>query len=215
MGKRIVEELGLTDSCETLAKWMAHLVAERIREVESEEDVVRKRKLESECVELIKGLWERRACLPGGAAPLGTIQEAMAALKSIQDDIKGFYHVRRAAQEMGSPWLEFACNSHALDRNLSVIAYLTALLESDFETAKRWLAESGNMLSADERRLIESLDRWLDSESVFGIPSDSVSIRGLAPEDRKERVLRKLKELLADQTAALQRLRERLAGKSH
>jgi hypothetical protein len=65
LGKAIVKELELDPGVDTLAKWMAHYVAEKI---ESAEKLNGKKKMhaEKECFETILKLWEHRWSIPRG-----------------------------------------------------------------------------------------------------------------------------------------------------
>lgn len=63
LGKSIVKELGLDPGVDTLSKWMAHYVAEKI---ELSEKLIgsKKTKAEKECFEIILKLWENRWSVP-------------------------------------------------------------------------------------------------------------------------------------------------------
>ena len=70
LGKTIVDELNLANSCETLAKWMAHYLSEQMKLVEDEADPALKQKAEQQCVELILQIWRidefaRECCTSG------------------------------------------------------------------------------------------------------------------------------------------------------
>jgi len=76
LGKSIVKELGLDPGVDTLSKWMAHYVAEKM-ELAKKLTGSKKTKAEKECFEIILKLWEARYAVP--------------TLKSYLDDFKPFF----------------------------------------------------------------------------------------------------------------------------
>ncbi|MEQ8474510.1 MAG: hypothetical protein RIC35_25150 [Marinoscillum sp.] len=76
LGKSIVKELELDPGVDTLSKWMAHYVAEKI-ELTEKLTGSKKTKAEKECCEIILKLWESRYAVP--------------RLKSYLDDFKPFF----------------------------------------------------------------------------------------------------------------------------
>jgi hypothetical protein len=81
LGTRIVKELGVDDSVDTLGRWMAHYVAGLIQEAQ-EATSSTKHKKRSECAAFILELWKHRYELPLGNRPfdqwgpiLSTLQE--------------------------------------------------------------------------------------------------------------------------------------------
>ncbi len=63
LGKAIVKELELNPGVDTLAKWMAHYVAEKIALAERLSGN-KKKQAEEECFEIISKLWEHRWSIP-------------------------------------------------------------------------------------------------------------------------------------------------------
>jgi hypothetical protein len=211
LGKRIVSELGLTDSCETLAKWMAHYLAEQIQLAEAEQDPLLKQQIEQRCSELVLRLWKKRHSMPGRVAPLANLRDALTALQEMHSERTSLDGMRQLAQEGHSPWFEFACKSYSIDRRMSAIAYLTGVLEADIGVARQWVVEHKDMLSSDEKKLIETLDDWLNNEMRWDIDGSAVSIGTLQPKERTNAVLCRLEEVLQQQVDALQHLKMRLS----
>lgn len=82
LGRKLVEELGLDESSDTLGRWMAHYVAELIQGVESaqgEERVV----MQSRCADAILNLWKHRFALPEGRRPFERIESIVQWLESL------------------------------------------------------------------------------------------------------------------------------------
>ena len=70
LGKLLVKELGLETSNDTLSRWMAHYIAEKIAKSESLPLGKEKDDAEKDCLETILKVWERRWLLPSGKRPL-------------------------------------------------------------------------------------------------------------------------------------------------
>jgi hypothetical protein len=66
LGKKIVDELGLDQSVDTLGRWMAHYIAELIVDVEAAEANDKAGKM-AKCVAAILDLWRHRNPFPYSA----------------------------------------------------------------------------------------------------------------------------------------------------
>ncbi|NTU49842.1 MAG: hypothetical protein HGA87_02945 [Desulfobulbaceae bacterium] len=82
LGKRLVEELGLDQSVDTLGRWMAHYIAELIHDAETaiEEDQDEKR---SQCASAILDLWDHHSTMPRGRRPFQDFEAILRALESL------------------------------------------------------------------------------------------------------------------------------------
>ncbi len=82
LGKKLVDELGLDNSVDTLGRWMAHYIAELILDVEgaaSENDLSKQER----CASAILELWQHRAELPNGRRPFEDFEPILRALESL------------------------------------------------------------------------------------------------------------------------------------
>ncbi len=82
LGKRIVTELGIDESTDTLGRWMAHYIAELILAAESAsvEEQPAKR---AQCTTAILELWNHRHHLPAGKRPFEDFDAVLRALESL------------------------------------------------------------------------------------------------------------------------------------
>ena len=85
LGKKLVDELGLEQSVDTLGRWMAHYIAEKIEAAECAADNVRDQKM-SECRDVILKLWAHRSELPNGQRPFKEFERLFRALRSLDLD---------------------------------------------------------------------------------------------------------------------------------
>ena len=82
LGKRLVDELGLVNSCDTLSRWMAHHIAELMTEAGVATGQERTLKL-AECRRAILELWKARQDLPEHSRPLRDFEAIFRALESL------------------------------------------------------------------------------------------------------------------------------------
>jgi hypothetical protein len=115
LGRKLVIELGLEPSVDTLGRWMAHYVAELIAKAESA--TRRDRRLaEKACFETILALWKHRAELPRGKRPFESMEPIVRAVESLDPDdhTPRYFRVARQAQREREEksevdrWLVFA-----------------------------------------------------------------------------------------------------------
>ncbi len=86
LGKLLVTELGLDTSTDTLSRWMAHYVSEKITLSESLPSGSEKQIVEKECFELILKLWKHRWTLPFGKRPLENFEPILKVLERLNTE---------------------------------------------------------------------------------------------------------------------------------
>ena len=82
LGKKLIRELKLGDTTDTLARWMAHYVAELIKDSERRSTKDRPGQLEK-CFEAILALWQQMHVLPDGKRPFEGLEPVLRALESL------------------------------------------------------------------------------------------------------------------------------------
>lgn len=61
LGQRIVRELDLEDSNDTLGRWMAHRIAQLMQRADEARNDEEREETQSECADLILRVWSRRS----------------------------------------------------------------------------------------------------------------------------------------------------------
>jgi hypothetical protein len=151
LGKQIVNELGLDNSVDTLARWMAHRVAELIERAEhtstdEERDLARR-----ECSDLIIRLWERRTQWPYGR-PLGEVAEFLENL------INEPSRYNQTPQESDKhTWVGSLLRLLSLLEREEAVCRNAAIAELNLEKEREWLSQHSEDLSAEEVKIIERL----------------------------------------------------------
>lgn len=83
LGRKLVDELGLEPSVDTLGRWMAHYLAELIAKCEAGEG---NREAKRECFDVILALWRHRSELPNGMRPFEDLEPIIRAVASLDPD---------------------------------------------------------------------------------------------------------------------------------
>jgi hypothetical protein len=91
LGKRLVDQLDLADSADTLGRWMAHHVAELIVEAEQASARDRSAKMRK-CRDAVLSLWEHRRALPNGQRPFEDLEPIMRAVASLDPNQEASRH---------------------------------------------------------------------------------------------------------------------------
>ncbi|KZK75246.1 MAG: hypothetical protein A3K90_04240 [Pelodictyon luteolum] len=85
LGRKLVEELGIEPSVDTLDRWMAHYIADLIVKAENATDE-EKSLAEQNCFEAIMVLWKHRAELPNGKRPFENLEPVIRAIESLDPE---------------------------------------------------------------------------------------------------------------------------------
>jgi len=193
LGKRLVEELGMEPSVDTLGRWMAHYIAELIRKAEETDDPDVRSKAQEKCCETILKLWEHRAMLPRGARPLANLEGVLKAIENLRGQKTPWsLFSTEEVERIGGPWIWFAKVVEDIGLRMCRIAVLTAIAEASLGKEKRWLQEHKEMLSEEEIKVIQALDSWLSEEMLWQTEQDRVSVGDLEPNERTRRVLEEI-----------------------
>lgn len=169
LGKRLVTQLKLGD--DETAQWMAHALAERIKDVENAPPEKRVA-AQSSCAELVFQLWERRYSLPTQLRPLKSLEPLLRTLNSL-DTTSGprfrFMQERPAdvkVDEGVEKTLDLAMKLDDAARIL-VQYFLATAAEQASEETQPWI-QSAIDAGADvslEVRVIRFVDSGLDRSS--------------------------------------------------
>lgn len=212
LGRRLVEELGLEPSRDTLGRWMAHYIADLMTKAANAtgEDKV---SAENECFGAILALWKHRSELPNGERPYEEIEPVMRAIKSLDPDseVPRYYHIAHPpmseVQEQSDQvkWLEMVTR---LDYTAKIlIGYCLAEAASGaLDRSEEWvkLAEAANADHGVPEMVIEFISSTASQKN--GLDPDTLDRKVL--EDR----LRRLQEFMKISETVVNILNERVAA---
>ncbi len=114
VGKQLVRQLGLRDSVDTLGRWLAHALAEKLLAVEGA-PAAEKPARQAEAIDLILKLWAHRRDFPRGTRPFEDPEGLAMALAQLDPNDKAprFFSPASPREVVGAapeakPWLDRA-----------------------------------------------------------------------------------------------------------
>merc|ERR1712137_994692 len=159
LGKKLIKELELVYTGNTLARWMAHYLAELINNIDKCESKEEKIKFQKECCDIILEIWQKRERVPieKPTEKLKPIIDVLSLLKKNEHPFirHRFFDKKNGLKNSNSSWLSFLekvkNNSERIYRKSLIVIISEELLEKD----KEWIEEHGSFLSDDEKSVIE------------------------------------------------------------
>lgn len=201
VGRRLVTTLGLADSVDTLARWMAHTLAEKLDAADRATGGDRTA-AQAEAIDLILKLWAHRRDLPPGHRPFEDLEATARVLKRLdpEDTSNRFFGLERFPPIEGAPEAAKVWLQRALE------------IDNAARTAIRYCIQAADDATpgdrADWAQLAEAADLERDVEvSILRfVGSMGAARRGDAPDDAAARALRRDQEkavVLKDAGAAI------------
>jgi len=131
LGKLLVQELGLDQSVDTLARWMAHYIAEKMELLERLPESKEKDDAKKDCFETILDLWKHRWLLPSGRRPLESFEPILRVIERINPEKEEPFFYRFSDHDLSEINTESSNEKEIND-------YLNIALQID-RTAKIWI----------------------------------------------------------------------------
>lgn len=147
LGERIVEELGLTDSTDTLGRWMAHRLAELLDRAENERSAKAREAAAVAASDLVLRIWRHRSAWPRGWPP----KSSVAALRALDPP------PYERPQPSGSPWLDALPNLDRIQSRERTAWLHLGLADLPFDDEERWLDDGDVEMTQRERAVLERL----------------------------------------------------------
>ena len=213
LGKKLISELELDDTSNTLARWMAHYIAELMASIEASKSDTEKAKLKKECCNLIIELWQMKDRLPF-EKPLDNAHEFLKILRVLKKADNAASLRPRWLQyrsvDRQSPWSDFLekvkGNSekifcHAIELNLN-----QELMLKDNE----WLKNHKEFLSEEEIEFIEHLDMLSKIDFSTGVVdlNNKPNKKEVNPEERLKVVFDEMEKLIDEERKSLKSLKK-------
>lgn len=167
LGKMLVKELGIEPGVDTLARWMAHYLAEKIHLAEVLPHSHEKAEAEKECCDLILKIWDHRSQIPRGRRPFENFEPILKVLESIDPDNREPFLHRMSEHELK----QLANNNPNYE---AIKHYIESVVEIE-KVARVWME---NLLNQAALKVTdEKTKAWLEAASLIGLPADIHSIR--------------------------------------
>lgn len=158
LGHHLATELGFSDSCDTLGKWMSHHLAEVMDRAEQEENPEKREEYQQQAVELILKIWERRSSLNGNAYPLARFKGIIDSLSILSPESNVWERNRLGRYE-----------SLAADSFSMVVDLYRTLHFIEFVSLKSAKSKQvpPSVLSDEEQKIYDFLTAWAEEELGF------------------------------------------------
>jgi hypothetical protein len=160
LGEKLVKELNLEYSTNTLARWMSHYLAELMESIENAESKEEKKMLQRQTCDIILKIWSQKENLPI-IKPLDNLKPIIEILQVFQEDKTVHVHPRWIEYNStfrNNEWASFVDlvknNSERIFDKVLQINLHKDLLTKD----KEWLAENSGFLSNDEINFLQFID---------------------------------------------------------
>jgi hypothetical protein len=213
LGTKIVEELGLDDSVDTLGRWMAHYIAELILDAETALPEKRSEKM-SICASAILDLWKHHSSFQTGKGPFEDIEPIFSVLESLnlEDDSRRYFRqVWRAVDsdnlnEEVKDWLEMA-SSFDYSARILIRFCLAQATEFSLDQSKEWIRLAKNAGADDDEQFFRIADFFSDENELINENDPNTE----AYKEMKERIER-LDKFIGEATMLAEQMRECLAN---
>ncbi|WP_055436659.1 hypothetical protein [Lacinutrix algicola] len=207
LGKKLIKELELVYTVNTLSRWMTHYLAELINTIDKCESKEEKSKLQKECCDIILEIWKKREGLPieKPTEKLKPIIDVISLLKKNEHPFirHRFFDKKKGLKNSNSSWLSFLeivkNNSERIYRKSLIAMISEELLEKD----KDWIKENGDFLSDDEKSVVEYLDSIREITISF---HDGQEVE-VTEKEKIKKLFNELEEQLDEQKEELLRLK--------
>jgi hypothetical protein len=210
LGKKLVKELDLEYSVNTLARWLSHYLAELICNAENEENKQDKKMLQKECCEIILKIWSQKEILPI-TKPLASLEPLIEILNTLSGEKEeGILPrwIQHRISPRSSPWATFAdmvkSNSEKILSQVLQMNIHEELLAKD----KEWMNENLELLTEDQIRFLE----FIDILSSHNFTRGAVDLKDFKITDDNEKridyMFGEMEKLLDEQKAELSNIRQ-------
>lgn len=207
LGNKIVKELDLSKSVDTLGKWMAQYTAELIHKIEICENEENKEALQKECSELILKLWKNKKILPIDQ-PLSNLKPLIKILEGLNS--KRFHFTSFFPKEDDKENIEWYDLAMTIKNNTIDIFQIIVLANSVNEILEHRRENEENQLplSNDEANILSLLEHNLkNTYKIFRSENEEIEYEKLKSDEAKKIVFDKLDALLDEQKKSLAQLR--------
>lgn len=166
LGNKLINELKLNDSNDTLGKWMVHYLSE-LFDKETNSCGNDKKMVRLECVDIILKIWVHRKALPIADPPLASFDEIIKIIKQLRSDEPYYYRGCHRQEDTDLPedvmtYLHFATKVDETARELVNILVNRSIKNAAIEN-REWLKEAlsfANPLDQHMNITMELLDSY-------------------------------------------------------
>lgn len=215
LGKKIVQELDLEYSVNTLARWMSHYLAELIHEAENAKSKEEKKLLQTECCDIILKIWAQKENVPI-RKPLDDLKPVIEVLQVINEE-KELRILPRWLEynslQRDNEWATFVdvvkTNSEKIFSKVVQMNLHKGILNKD----KEWMKENKTFLSKEQVNFLELIDVMNKTSSENGVIDFNNFDMSDSNSQRIEFMFDELESLIDKQKKELLKIKENYLNK--
>lgn len=210
LGEKLIKELDLEYSTNTLARWMSHYLAELIQNIDNVESKEEKKVLQKECCDIILKIWSQKENLPI-TKPLDNLKPVIEILQVLnqkeESSVLPHWFGRNWKLPHKNQWASFVDlvknNSEEVFDKVVQMNLHEDLLSKD----KEWLKENKKFLSKNEVDFLELIDIMSNK-----LPTGVVDLNSFELSDdntqRIEFIFNELENLIDEQRKGLLKIKK-------
>ena len=211
LGKRLIEELKLEYTVNTLARWMVHYLAELIQNVEKCKSEQEKKKLQKECCDIILKVWSKKENLPM-RQPLEDLKPLIELLKVFKKDELSFLPNWLEYRHLPSnnEWATFINLVKNNTEKLFLTVISTNLNKGLLSKTSDWFTENKDFLSEEEKDFLQhfKMITWSnDNSGVYDFNNYESKIESLSVDEKYKLIFDEMEELIEQQKQELKKLK--------
>ncbi len=178
LGKLFINELNLEPGVDTLSRWMAHYLAERMIEFEKFPIGKNKDYAKKECFEVILKLWEHRWTLSSGNKPFENFEPVLRLLEKINPEIDDDFYTGAILNsnypelektdllnKIGADWIRVSTEIDKVARIWIEYCLKQAVRGLNSEKTEEWLNAAEKMPKTEDIKVINILLNTDSNES--------------------------------------------------
>lgn len=213
LGKKLITELELVYTVNTLARWMGHYLAELMNNIDKCESEEEKTKLKKECCAIILEIWEKRERIPI-EKPIERLKPIIDVLELLKKNEHPFIRHRflansRNLKDKHPSWFNFLGivkdNSERIYRKSLISMISEEVLGKD----KEWIEKHGSFLSDNEKSVVE----YLDSIKEVAISFHNDPKKEPTEKEKVKNLFKELEEQIDEQKQELLKLKKTTLNK--
>jgi hypothetical protein len=152
LGDRMVYELGLEESTNTTARWMAHHLADLIVRARTLKGV-KQEQAAAAATDLVLKLWSKREVVPGNVYPLKDLGNALSVLRLLESEASPFSRVSKRETDV--------LLANTFDGLRKLVAHGIFLTFSKLDERLEDDAKIPFLID-EEKRVIDAANLWLE-----------------------------------------------------
>lgn len=211
LGKKLVKELDLEYSVNTLARWMSHYLAELMHNIDNAKTNEEKKRLQKECCDIILKLWSQKENLPI-RKPLDNLKPVIEILEVLQKEKEesilprwlGKYN--RLSKE--NKWASFADMVKNNSEEILNIVIQININKDLLSKNKEWMRDNKEFFNKDQIYFLTLLDVFTD----LNYESGSIDLNNIELSNdnikRVEFLINKMENLIDEQKNELLKLKQ-------